>query len=146
MFQPKFNKNYFFNQHPQPFYDVMQKQIDNHEFIQDVNFEFINSLKKNGTRYLFFFYDSCAEICNCGESVDIATPGRHREFSTIHTKHNLFNQSKLGSVVQLQNTHINLFKSPRDVHQVAILSVQLAFGSTLVGWYRDATSLPLVNN
>ena len=32
-FEPKFDKIYFFDQHPQPLYDVMQKEIDNHEFV-----------------------------------------------------------------------------------------------------------------
>ena len=105
-------------------------------------FEFINSLKNNGTKYLLIFDDSCAEICNSKEFVDIATAGRHRGFSTIYIKHNLFHQSKLGRDVELQNTHIVLFKSPRDVHQVATLSVQLGLGSALVYWYRDATSVP----
>ena len=87
-------------------------------------------------------HDSCAEICNSKEFVDIATTGRHRGFNTIYTKHNLFHQSKLGRDVELQNTHIILFKSPRDVHQDATLSVQLGLGSALVDWYRDATSAP----
>ena len=39
-------------------------------------------------------------------------------------------------------THIVLLKSPRDVHQVATLSLQLGFGSALVDWYRDSTSVP----
>ena len=38
-------------------------------------------------------------------------------------------------------THIVIFKSPRDVHQVTTLSVQLGLGSTLADWYRDATSV-----
>ena len=120
----------------------MRKEIDNLEFVQGVHFEFINSLKNNGTKYLLIFDDSCAEICNSKEFVDIATSGRHRGFSTIYIKHNLFHQSKLGRDVELQNTHIVLLKSPRDVHQVATLSVQLGLGSTLVDWYRDATSVP----
>ena len=62
--------------------------------------------------------------------------------STIYIKHNLFHQSKLGSDVELQNTHIFLFKSPRDVMQVTTLSTELGLGSELVEWYRDATSLP----
>ena len=74
--------------------------------------------------------------------VDIATAGRHRGLSTIYIKHNLFHQSKLGRDVELQNTHIVLFKSPRDVMQVTTLSTQLGFGSELVDWYRDATSVP----
>ena len=41
-----------------------------------------------------------------------------------------------------QNTHIVLFKSPREVYQVATLNVQLGLGSALVDRYRDATSVP----
>ena len=83
----------------------MQKEIDNLEFVQGVDFEFINSLKNNGTKYLLVFDYSCAEICNSKEFVDIATAGRHRGVSTVYIKHNLFHHSKLGRVVELQNTH-----------------------------------------
>ena len=107
-----------------------------------VNFDFIDSLKNNGTKYLLIFDDSCEEICNSKAFVDIATAGRHRGLSTINIKHNLFHQSKLGRDVELQNTHIILFKSPRDVMQVTTLSTQLGLGSELVDWYRDATSVP----
>ena len=85
-FQPKFDKIYFFYQHSQPLYDVMQKEIENLEFVQGVSFEFID--------------------CNSKAFVDIATAGRHRGLSTIYIKHNLFHQSKLGRDVELQNTHI----------------------------------------
>ena len=74
--------------------------------------------------------------------MDIANAGRHRVFSTINIKHNLSHQSKLGKDVELQNTHIVLFKSPQGVHQVATLSVQEGLESALVDWYRDATSVP----
>ena len=120
----------------------MQKEVDNLEFVQSVHFEFINSLKNNGTKYLLIVDVSCAEICNSKEFVDIATASRHRGFSTIYIKHNLFHQSRIGSDVELQNTHNNLFKSLRDVHQVATLSVQMGLGSALVDWYREATSVP----
>ena len=141
-FQPKFDKIYFFYQHFRPLYDDMQKEIEDLEFVQGVNFEFIDSLKNNGTKYLLIFDDSCEEICNSKAFVDIATAGRHRGLSTIYIKHNLFHQSKLGRDVELQNTHIVLFKSPRDVMQVTTLSTQLGLGSELVDWYRDATSVP----
>ena len=72
----------------------MQNEIDNLEFVQGVHFEFINSLKNNGTKNLLIFDNSCAEICNSTEFVDIATARRHRGFSTINNKHNLFHQSK----------------------------------------------------
>ena len=141
-FEPKFDKIYFFYQHSQPLYDVMQKEFENLEFVLGVNFEFIDSLKNNGTKYLLNFDKSCEEICNSKAFVDIATAGRHRGLSTIYFKHNLFHQSKLGKDVELQNTYIVLFKSPRDVMQVTTLSTQLGLGSELVDWYPDATSVP----
>ena len=134
-FQSKFDKIYFSYQHSQPLYDVMQKEIENLEFVQGVNFEFIDSLKNNGTKNLLIFDDSCEEICNSKAFVDIATAWRHRGLSATYIKHNLFHQSKLGRDVELQNTHIVLFKSPRDVRQVTTLSTQLGLGSELADWY-----------
>ena len=49
-FEPKFDKIYFFYQHSQPLYDVMQKEIQYLEFVQGVNFEKFDSLKNNGTK------------------------------------------------------------------------------------------------
>ena len=88
----------------------MQKEIDNFEFVQGVHFEAINSLKYKGTKYLLSFDDSCAEICNSKEFLDIATTGRHHGFSAIDTKHHLFHQRKVGRDVELQNIHIVFFK------------------------------------
>ena len=76
------------------------------KFVQGVNFEFIDSLKNNGAKYLLRFEVSCEEICNSKTFVDIATTGRRRGLSTIYIKHNFFHQSKLERDVELQNTHI----------------------------------------
>ena len=119
----------------------MQKEIENLEFVRGVNFEFTDPLKNNGTKNLLIFDKSCEEICNSKAFVDIATAGRHLGLSTTYIKHNLFHQSKLGRDVELQNTHIVLFKSPRDVLQITTLSTQLGLGSELVDWYLDATSV-----
>ena len=123
--QSKFDKIYFFYQHSQPLYNAIQKEIKNLEFVQGVNFEFIDSLKNNGTNYLLIFEDSCEEICNSNARVDIATSARHRGLSTIYIKHNIFHQSNLGRDVEVQNFHIVLFKFPRDVMQVTTLAAQL---------------------
>ena len=140
-FQPKFDKNYFFS-HSQKLYDVMQKGFGDLKFVQGVIFELIDSLKNNGPKNLLIFEDSCERICNSEALVDNATAGRHRGLSTIYIKHNLFHQSKLGWDVELQNKHIVLFKSPRDVMQVSTLSAQLRLGWELVDWYQDPTSVP----
>ena len=105
----------------------------------------MNLLIPYKTKYLLIFDDSCEEISNSKGFVDIATAGRHRGLSTIYIKDNLFHQSKLGTDVELQNTHIVLFKSPRDVMQVTTLGTHLGLGSELVDWYRDATSVPFGN-
>ena len=119
----------------------MQKEIENLEFVQGVNFEFIDSLKNNGTKYLLIFDDSSEKICSSKAFVDIATTGIHRGLGTNYIKRNLFHQSKLGRHVALQNTHIVLFRSARDVMHVNTLSTQLGLGLELVDWYRDATSV-----
>ena len=55
-------QNLLFYQHSQPLYDVMQKEIENLEFVQGVNFEFFDALKNNSTKYLLIFDDSCDEF------------------------------------------------------------------------------------
>ena len=35
----------------------MQKETENLEFVRGVNFEFIDSLKNNGTKYMLIFDD-----------------------------------------------------------------------------------------
>ena len=138
----KFDKICLFYQHFQLLYDVMQEEIENLVFVRGVNFEFNDSLKNNGTKYLLISDDSCEKICNSKAFVDIATARRHRGLCTIYIKHNPFHQSKLGRDVELQITHNVLFKSPRVVMQVTTLSTQLGLGSELVDWCRDATSVP----
>ena len=119
----------------------MQKEIQNLEFVQGVNFELTDSLKNNGRKNLLIFDDSCEEICNSKSLVEIATAGRYRGLSNIYIKRNLFHQSELGRDVELQNTHIVLFKSPRGAMQVSTLNAQMGLRSELADWYRDATSV-----
>ena len=63
-FQTKFDKIYIFDQHSQPLYDVMQKDIKKLDFVQGVNFEPTDSLKNKGTKYLLKIDASCEENCN----------------------------------------------------------------------------------
>ena len=120
----------------------MKKCKRNLKFIQGVDFELIENLPDNGTKYLLLFDDSCEEISNSKLFVRVATAGRHRVLNTIYIKHNLFHQSKLGRDIELQNTHIVLFKSLGDVLQINTLSQQLGLGSQLKEWYQDALSTP----
>ena len=64
------------------------------------------------------FDDSCEEIFNDKEFSKLATAGRHRNISVIYVKHNLFQQSRCSRTIDLNTTHIILFKSPRDTKQI----------------------------
>ena len=139
-FQPKFEEIFNFFQHYQPLYGQMQRK--NLNFIQGVDFELIENLPNNRKKFLLIFDDSCREFSNSKQFVKFATAGRPRGLNTIYIKDNLFHQSKLRRDVELQNTQIVLFKSPRDVLQINTLCQQLGLGSQMKEWYQDATSTP----
>ena len=92
-----------------------------YRFCQKMNFELIDLLKNNGTKYLLIFDDSCEEACSSRKVIKIATAGRHRGLSAVYKKHSLFHQSILGRDIRLQTTINALFKSPRDVIQKSTL-------------------------
>ena len=77
----------------------MQEEIEDLEFVRGVKFEFIDSLRNNGTKYLLIFDESCEEIWNSNAFVDNATAGRHCGLSTIYIKHNLFHLRNLGETL-----------------------------------------------
>ena len=77
----------------------MQKEIDNLEFVQGINFEFSDSVINNGTKYLLIFDSFYEEICNSQAFVDFDTAGRLRGLSTSYIMHNLFHQSELGETL-----------------------------------------------
>ena len=60
IFQQAFDKCSYFYQHYQPLYIQMQRK--NLKFIQGVDFDLIETLPNNGTKYLLIFDDSCEEI------------------------------------------------------------------------------------
>ena len=136
-FQPSFDKILFFYQHYQPLYDEMQQNI---EFVQCLDFDLINNLPNDGTNYLLIFDDSCADLSRDRNFEKLATSGRHRKLNVIYIKHNLYHKSAVGRDPDLQNTHIVLFKSPRDVQQITRLGTQLGLGKQLTEWYKRATS------
>ena len=106
-------------------------QRTNLKFIQGVDFELIENLPKKRKKYLLMFNESCEKISNSKQLVKNATTGRHRGLNTLYIRHNLLHQSNFGRDVEIQNTHIVLFKSPRDVLQIDTLSQQLGLGSQL---------------
>ncbi len=104
-FYPKYEAIYYFYRELQP---QFQSAPTNIEFVRFVNFD----ITKNLENCLLIFDDSCEEIFNDKEFVKIVTSGRHRGIHVIYVKHNLFQQSKFSRTLDLNTTHIILFKSP----------------------------------
>ena len=133
-FYPKFKKIYFFYKEYQQLYTQMLSEL-NIQFVPCVDFDMIEKLSD----CLLIFYDSCEEIYDEKRFVKIATSGRHKNLHVIYVKHNLFHQSKHSRTIDLNNTHVILFKSPRDVNQITYLGNQLNNAKFLKECYTKAT-------
>ena len=133
-FYPKFKSIIYFYQHDQPKYQQVEKQL-NIQFKKFSNFEIISSLED----CLLIFDDSCEDVFNDKEFSKLATAGRHKKLSVIYVKHNLFQQSKLSRTIDLNTTHIIIFKSPRDIQQISFIGRQLDNANFLKESYELAT-------
>ena len=118
------------------------QEIENREFVQGVNFDFLDSFKSNATEYLLLSDYSCEQKCNSKAFAYSAAAGKHCGLSNFYIKHNLFHQTELGRYVEFQNTHKVLLKFLYGVMQVSTLSERLAIVSELVGWYREEIYVP----
>ena len=136
-FCPKFKSIYYFYQDEQPKFSSIERNL-NVSFTKFSGFDFISQLEN----CLLVFDVSCEEIFNDKEFLKLATAGRHRNISVIYVKHNLFQQSKWSRTIDLNTTHIILFKSPRDIQQITYIGKQLNNTSFLKESYELATKLP----
>ena len=100
----------------------------------------LKNLPNDGTNYLLIFGDSSEELCKPKEFDKLATTGRHKKLNCIYIKHYLFHKTPTDRDAEIQNTHLVLFKSPRDVNQISVLASQLGLGKELVKWYLEATA------
>ena len=141
-FCPCFRQNFLFLSTLQETVRWNAKEIRNIEFIGSLDFDFIENLPNDGTNYRLFFHDSCDEISRSKQFEKIAIAGRHRKLNCIYIQNSLFHESANGRDTELKNTHIVLFKSPRNDQQTDVLGKQLGLGNTLWKWYVDATSVP----
>ena len=136
-FYPKFEKIYFFYKDYQPLFEKMSAKL-NIEFVPCLDFQMIKDLEN----CLLIFDDSCEEIYQEKDFVKLAVSGRHKKVHCIFVKHNLFHQSKWSRTIDLNTTHIILFKSPRDLQQIDHFGRQLKKVQFLRDTYVKATSEP----
>ena len=133
-FYPKFKNVIFLYHEMQPIYSQVD-QSSNAVFKKFKNWEFL----QNAEIFLLIFDDSCEEIFYDKEFVKLATAGRHKKMNVIYVKHNLYQQNKWSRTIDLNTTHIILFKSPRDVQQVEFLGKRLNLTQFLKKCYEIAT-------
>ena len=133
-FYPRFKKVLYLYKEMHPISSERERDLGI-EFKKFKNLEFFRDIKQ----CLLIFDDSCDEIFNYKEFVKIATAGRHENIDVIYVRHNLYQQSKWSRTIDLNTTHIILFKSPRDIQQVAFLGKLLNLLHFLRDSYRKAT-------
>ena len=137
-FKPAFGKIYYFYKEYQSLFKEMQDKIEDIEILPCLEFEMIKNLEN----CLLVFDDSCEEIYQKKEFVKLAVSGRHKKVNCIFVKHNLFHQSKWSRTIDLNTTHIILFKSPRDVQQIDVFGRQLNNTEIIRDCYKKATNEP----
>ena len=136
-FSPKFLSIFCFFQHEQPKFKSLETKL-NIQFTKFSGFDLISELEN----CLLVFDNSCEEIFNDKEFSKLATAGRHINISVIYVKHNLFQQSKWSRTIDLNTTHIILFKSPRDIQEIGLIGRQLNNKQFLKDSYKLATKQP----
>ena len=133
-FYPKFNNIIFLNREMKQIYIKMEQKLGV-IFKKYANLEFLNNLEN----CLLIIDDSCDEIYNDKEFVKLANAGRHKNINVIYIKHNLYQQSKWSRTINLNTSHIILFKSARDNQQFEFLGKQLNLVKFLKHCYQLAT-------
>ena len=136
-FYPKLQKTYDFYKDYQPLFKEMAEKM-NIELAPSLDFEMIKKLEN----CLLAFDDSCEEIYQEKEFVKIAVAGRHKKIHCIFVKHILFHQSKCPRTIDLNTTHVVLFKSPRDVQQIDHFGRQLNKSVFIRDCHQKATWSP----
>ena len=135
---PEFLKIYYFYKEFQDIFTSMQQKIPQIEFIKYSGLDITQKLSD----CLLIYDNSCEEMFNDKDFVKIATSGRHRRLHVIYVKHNLSQQSKWSRTIDLNTTHIILFKSLRDIQQIEYLGKQLNCLQLLKDAYELATTQP----
>ena len=133
-FLRRFSKILFCYKDFQPQFHLMKKKLSI-QYPRFQNFDFLVDLED----FLLIFDDSCEEIYSKKTFVKLATAGRHKIINTIYVKHNLFQQSRWPRTIDLNTTHIILFKSLHDVQQVDYLGRQLNLAKFLRHCYQLST-------
>ena len=136
-FSPMFPSIFCFYQHEPPKLKSLEAKL-NKQFSKFSSIDLISELENCP----LVFDDSCNEIFKDKEVSKSATAGRHKNISVRYVKHNSFQQSNWSRTIDLNTTHIILFKSPRDIQQIGLIGRQINNTQFLKDSYELATKQP----
>ena len=143
VFRPSFDKILYLYNHFQPNFEELQlKCVQSKvqiEFHQGLDWNAVEKCEAQSLRTLLVIDDLYQQACEDEYFLNLVIAGRHRNIHLITLKHNLFQQSKHSKTIELNVTQIILFKSPRDLEQIAVLGRQMGDRQLLLDAYKRAT-------
>lgn len=146
IFKPCFQKIIYLYQHYQSHFDhlLINCIAEKHaiEFHQGLNWGAIEKCEAQKMRTLVVIDDLYQQACEDDYFLNLVIAGRHRNIHLVVLKHNLFQQSKHSKTIELNVTQMILFKSPRDLEQIAVLGRQMGDRQLLLDAYKRATQEP----
>ena len=123
VFRPAFDKILYLYNHFQPNFEELKCVQSNVqiEFHHGLNWNAVEKCGAQSLRTLLVIDDLYQQACEAEYFLNLVIVGRHRKIHLITLKHNLFQQSKHSKTI----TQSILFKSPRDLEQIAVLGRQM---------------------
>ena len=146
IFQPSFDKIVYLYNNYQKHFDTLLvncvSQKHSIEVHQGLNWSAVEKCEALKLRRLVVIDDLYQQACEDEYFLNLVIAGRHRNIHLIALKHNLFQQSKHPKTIELNVTQMILFKSPRDLEQIAVLGRQTGDRQLLIDAYKKATQAP----
>ena len=119
-----------------------QSKHVNIEFIQDIEWNFLQKADAQRKRILLVLDDLFDEAAQSKDFLALVVADRHRNVHLMVLRHNFFQRTKNSKTIDLNVTQIVLFNSPRDSEQIGVLGRQLGERHTTMEAYKRATQKP----
>ena len=129
IFKPCFEKILYFYKHFQTEYESLvlgcTREKVSIEFLQGLQWTAVDKSEAEKLKTLVVFDDLYQDACEDGAFLNLVVAGRRRNIHLMTLRHNIYEPLKNSKTIDLNVTQMILFKSPRDVEQVGVLSRQL---------------------
>lgn len=143
MFEPKVIKVMYAYGIWQQMYERMEVEFPFIQFIQGLPTEEEVDEFADGDHHMIVIDDLMQSASKSPQVEFLFTRGSHHKLlSIVFINQNMYSQGKHSRTISLNTHYMVLFKNPRDVNQVKVLSRQIGLGKTLEESYNDCTAEP----